>query len=105
MEIDKLFDESVKDLAKSMQYGTVNVVLQVAGGEFTSADFQKLTSYKTPGGNQEAIQIVLALLKSLMDGGKTGMQTFTVAVKDGYANRIIVHDFKRVKVPNKVFKN
>lgn len=98
MTIEEIILDNAKILLENMDYGTAQLFLKKHDGGVTSLDAVKQTSYKTNGGNIEALQIVNALLKALIDSHATGSTTFTVSFEMGNANRVIVQDFKRIKL-------
>lgn len=76
-------------------YGTIQFTIKRHDSHTTSIDGQKLTSHKTET-NEQALSIILALLKSAQINQESGNLTFTIVLDKGSSSRVIVQDLKRV---------
>ncbi len=82
-------------LEQSVDYGTVQLTIKRHDSHTTSVDGQKLTSHKTDG-SQQALSIVIALLKAAQANRESGSLTFTIVLNDGVSDRVVVQDVKRL---------
>jgi hypothetical protein len=89
-----IFDLLEKQL-NSLPFGTLGITVKRHDSHNASLDFQKITSHKVDG-NDKALAIVIALLKSLQANKETGFLTFTITMTEGNATRVQVQDTQRI---------
>jgi competence protein ComGF len=78
-----------------VEYGTVSLQIKRHDSHTTMVDFQKITSHKTDT-SEQALAIVIALLKAVKANKEFGSLTFTLSLEDGEATRVLVQDIQRL---------
>ena len=91
----------INNLRSGVDYGVVNMQLKYHDSELSTVDATKMSSYKTPQGNTEALALVTHLMKAVQNANETATLTFSIAFEKGRANRVMVQDFKRVNIGKK----
>lgn len=85
----------IEKMSSGVDFGTIQFTVKRHDSHVSSVDAQKMTSHMTTG-NEQALSIVIALLKAAKATEETGNMTFTINLDKGEASRVIVQDMRRV---------
>jgi competence protein ComGF len=89
--------DHIQQIESSVPYGTIQFTIKRADHNTTHIESHKMTQHKTDG-NDKALAIVISMLKAAAAAKESGNITFTIVMKDGESNRIMVQDTKLVRL-------
>jgi hypothetical protein len=90
-------DTIIREAEAAMEFGTVTMTLKKKDGVVKSVDMTRISSNKVDG-NTQALTMVGTMLKLLCEAKETGDLTFTITLMDGESDRVLTHDFRRVRL-------
>ena len=83
--------------ARELGFGTVSIIAKVHKNNVFDIDSQQFTSHATPGGNPEAVKLVIKLIKGMQEtlsqAGSAGTLTLTLDFnKQGQTSKVVVQN-------------
>lgn len=95
--------EIINNARAGVEYGTIHLTLKIDNKHLSTVDTNKYVSYKTIGGNVEALTVIGTLLKNtgiaIKSAPDSTPPTLTFSCffsRDGECDRLSIQDFKRI---------
>lgn len=87
-------EKVIKDVHQGLDFGTVQLVIKKHESTISTIDVQSTPNHKVKD-NEEALAMIIQLLKGMRASQVDGNLTFSLTLKSGETTNVYVQDIKR----------